>query len=320
VSPEENPAPWGGRRKKNDNGRPCVSVVIVNWNTCAELARCLESLARHHQELTLRILVVDNASTDGSVEMLENRFPEVELIANSENVGFAAANNQAFAALDQSCGFVLVLNPDIVFTQSTLLTLLGFFAGRPDVHVVTPRVLGPDGRLQRGCRRRDPVPLAMLGSLSGLSRFFPRSRKLAGYTYGDVPEDRVQEIQAASGSFIFMRREVLQSVGGFDERFFMYAEDLDWCLRARKKGFSIYYYPAASVIHQRGASSLKRPIRSLWHLHYTAFLYIRKHHRRDYSTLWRAVLYPSLAAHLFLAVLWAMARALFTGSKMKENR
>jgi len=299
---------------------PAVSVVIVNWNASRELAGCLGSLIEHHSQLDLRITVVDNASTDGSVEMIRNKFPGVGIIENRENRGFAAANNQAFAVPGKS-DFVLVLNPDIFFVQSTLEILIDFFTERPDVHVLTPRILGPEGRLQAGCRRRDPEPLSMLARLLGLDLIFPRSRKFAGYTYGDVPEDRVHEIQAASGSFLFMRRKVLDKVGGFDERFFLYAEDLDWCLRVREEGFSIYYYPAASVFHLKGASSVKRPLKSQWYLHYTAFLYLEKNRASDYPLILRMLLYFFLAIHFIPAALWSLAgSAVVRFGKTKENR
>ena len=290
---------------------PLVSVVIVNWNTSRELEDCLGSLYQYHPDLALEVWVVDNASSDESLAMLKENFPGVKLIENHENHGFAAANNQAFAKIDPRSPLVLVLNPDIVFLEGSINILLDFLKSRQDAHVVTPRMLGSGGRLQAGCRRREPTPGSMLARLLGLGCLFPASRALAGYTYGDLSESITHEIDSASGSFMFFKREVLEGVGGFDERFFLYAEDLDWCRRARQKGFGIYYHPETGVVHLRGASSGKSALKSLWHLHRTAFLYIKKHHRSDYSLAFRMILAVALALHFVFAAGIRLVRAPF---------
>lgn len=309
--------------RDNRSEKPLISAVIVNWNTRDELARCLDSLLSHHPGLDIQITVVDNASSDGSSAMIRQKFPGIELIANQDNRGFAAASNQAFVRLERRIGFVLVLNPDIVFTGNVLQPLVEFLHSRPDAHIVTPKIINLHGGIQRGCRRRDPRPLMMLSSLVGLSRLFPKSRRFSGYTYGEIPERQTHEVEAASGSFLFFRREVLDAVGGFDERFFLYAEDLDWCLRARQKGFSIYYYPETIVVHQRGASSAQRPLARLWHMHYTAFLYIVKHRRREYSVFVRTAVYLALACRLALMALilpfQQAGRTLFKAKEKQQN-
>jgi len=299
---------------------PLVSVAIVNWNAAAELEGCLRSLYRYHTGLALDVWVVDNASPDASVAMLKENFPGVRLIENSENLGFAAACNQALAKIDPQSPYVLVLNPDVVFTESSLAILLDFFKARPEAQVVTPRVLGPDGRLQRVCRRREPTPGSMLARLLGLAALFPNSHKFAGYTYGNLSESLTHSVDAVSGSFMFFRREVLAAVGGFDERFFMYAEDLDWCRRARQKGFNIFYHPATSVLHLKGASSGRRALKSQWHLHRTAYFYLQKHYRDDYSFIFRTILAVALALHLAFAVVVGLPRALFRAGRPGKSK
>jgi GT2 family glycosyltransferase len=300
------------------DGAPLASVVIVNWNASRELEQCLHSLYRNHPGLNLDVWVVDNASTDDSLAMLKANFPGVGLIINSRNLGFAAANNQAFLKIDPRSRFVLVLNPDVVFTEETLTILINFLETRQNAHVVTPRVLGPDGSLQSTCRRREPSPVSMLARLVGLSRLFPKSRKFSGYTCGDLEESATHRIDSASGSFLFLKREVLEEVGGFDERFFMYAEDLDWCSRARKKGFTVYYHPATAVTHFQGTSSGKRVLKSQWHLHYTALQYVKKHHRQDYPLIFRMILAVALASHFVCAaVIELMAAPFHRSAKVK---
>ncbi len=287
-----------------------VAVVIVGYNSSLELRACLASLYVQHPGLEPAVTVVDNASRDDTAGMLEREFPAVRLIRNQRNRGFAAACNQGLARLGAEDRLVLVLNPDVRFDSPALELLQEEFAAHPEAGALTPRVLGEDRRLQRGCRRRDPRALALLGRLTGLSRLFPRSRTWSGYSYGDLPEDLGHEVEAASGCFLLIRREALAKVGGFDERFFMYAEDLDWCRRLRAAGWTIRYCPRAAVIHRRGASTRRRPLRSLWHLHFTASQYLEKY-RGDYPLPLRAALHLALAASFCLRAVIALAGAIF---------
>ena len=281
---------------------PLVGVALVNWNAREALAGCLDSLYRFHPGLKLEVLVVDNASRDGSAAMLRERFPRVGLIENPVNRGFAAACNQAFAGLDPRSPYVLALNPDVRFTRDTLGPLLSFLEHNPRASVLTPRILNPDGSFQATCRRRDPRPAAMLWRILGLSRLFPKSPFFAGYTYGGLPENLTHEIEAASGSFLLLRREVLHTVGGFDERFFLYAEDLDWCLRVREHGYSIFYCAEAEAQHSGGISASRRPLARVWHLYFTAFQYLAKNRRREYSALTRGLVYLLLGVFLVLSL------------------
>ena len=284
-------------------GEPAtVGVAIVNWNAREALAGCLDSLYRFHPGLNLEVLVVDNASRDGSAALLRERFPRVGLIENQQNRGFAVACNQAFAGLDPRSPFVLALNPDVRFTRDTLGPLLSFLEKNPRAHVVTPRILNPDGRLQATCRRRDPRPAALLWRVIGLSRLFPKSPFFAGYTYGGLPENLTHEVEAASGSFLLLRREVLNTVGGFDERFFLYAEDLDWCLRVREHGYSILYCADAEALHYGGASASGRPLARVWYLYFTACQYLAKNRRRECSALTRGLVYLLLGVFFMLSL------------------
>lgn len=283
-----------------------VSVVIVNWNAGSSLASCLGSLFDCHPGLDLSVTVVDNASTDGSPEMMQTGFPRVRLLHNVSNRGFAAGCNRGLSEADPSSPFILVLNPDTRFESNVLVPLTEFLEANPDVAAVGPRVVGEDRTLQRGCRRREPSPVTMLSRSLGLDRLFPRSRLLAGYSYGDLPADRAHPVDSLSGSCMLIRREALERVGRFDERFFMYAEDLDWCRRARETGYRLYYHPAAELVHTRAVSSRKRPLARLWWINHTAVQYIRKHRRGARSAPLRSALY----AAVFLRLVLGLPRAL----------
>ena len=279
-----------------------VSVVIVNWNAGAALSDCLRSLYQYHSGFILDVIVVDNAGTDQSAGMVEKVFPQVRLIRNSANYGFAVACNRGLEAADISSPYLLVLNPDTVFEYDVLSTLVSFLEAHREAAAVGPRVLGEDRTLQRGCRRREPTPGAMLSRSLGLDRLFPHSRFFAGYSYGDLPADLTHLVDSLSGSFMLVRREALERVGSFDERFFMYAEDLDWCRRAREAGWRVYYHPAVAIVHTRAVSSRQRPLARLWHFNHTAIQYIRKHHAREYPVPVRPLLYLAVAFRFMLGL------------------
>ncbi len=312
--PEPGVACSNGRQRASLSGeRPAVdriSVVIVNWNAGAALRDCLESLTACHPGLELELVLVDNASTDSSLEMAQAAWPGLRLVRNPDNRGFAAAVNQGLAVTDRSCPFVLLLNPDTRFSADTLGPLLAFMEGRPQAAAVGPLILGSDNRLQRGCRRREPSAWGMLCRSLGLDLVFPTSRLFAGHIYGHVPPEHTIEVDSLSGSFMLIRRVALESVGGLDERFFMYAEDLDWCRRAREAGWKLYYHPAVSVQHLRAVSSRQRPLGRLWDLNFTACQYVRKHLGGILSAPARLVLYLALGLRFMLGLPSALAQAL----------
>ncbi|EFK96227.1 Glycosyl transferase, family 2 [sediment metagenome] len=264
-----------------DKGR-VVDVLLVNWNTGACLERCLESLFRLHPELDLRALVVDNASRDGS-EAAAGKFGRARLIVNSANRGFAAAVNQALAEIRSNASYLLVLNPDTEFRANVLTPLMQFLDSSPQTGIVTPWIEGPDGRFQATCRRREPSPAAVLAHLTGLAGLFPRHPRISGYTYGGLGPELPAVVEAVSGSFMLVRREVFERLGGFDERYFMYAEDLEFCRRARLDGWEIAYRPLRGVVHHGAVSSGGRRFRSLWHKHCSAVQYLNSARRGDYA-------------------------------------
>ena len=254
---------------------PELSVCIVNWNTCADLEQALRSVLEADPELSLEVVVVDNASSDGSAEMVAERFPAVRLIRSEENLGFARGYN---LALSQTTGeYLLVLNPDTVTRRGALRRLREFLVSHPKVGAVGPRLLNSDGSLQFSCRRF-PRPLAALFRNTPLGRLFPRNRYTREYLMGDWDHSAEAEVDWISGAAMGLRREAWEQVGGFDEGFFMYAEDMDWCLRAHRAGWGVSYLPSAEIVHHIGRSSDRAPLRMVVQFHRSMARFYRKHY------------------------------------------
>jgi len=265
-----------------------LSVVIVNYNTRDLLRDCLNSLRPELEGLDHEILVVDNASSDGSPAMLAEAFPSVTLLVNPTNSGFSRANNRA---LRQARGRdVLLLNPDTLVQPGAVRTLAGALHALPGAVGVGPRVMRPDGRLDLACRRSFPSPGVAAARLLGLSRLFPRNSVLARYNLSYRDPAQPGEIDAGTAAAMCFSREALAAVGFFDEDFFMYGEDLDLCYRLKQRGGRIYYVPSATVIHLKGMASGRQAKAMLREFHRSMWLFYRKHYFRG----WRGGLAPAV--------------------------
>jgi GT2 family glycosyltransferase len=253
-----------------------ISVVIVNYNVREFLNNALISLFKSLEGYSSEVFVVDNASDDGSVELVRNKFPQVHLIANPVNVGFAKANNQALA---RSTGrFLLLLNPDTLIQEDTFEKLIGFFESHSDAGMAGCKILNPDGTLQLPCRRSFPTPWTAFTKTFGLSTLFPKSKLFARYNLTYLDPDDTYEVDAVSGSFMMVTRETYDKIGGLDETFFMYGEDLDWCYRVQQSGKKVYYVPTTSIIHYKGESTKRSDIDELKVFYNAMRLFVRKHH------------------------------------------
>ena len=287
---------------------PLLSVIIVNYNVRDFLQQALTSVRSALKDIPAEILVVDNASHDGSVEMVRQQFPEVRLIANDRNLGFAHANNQA---LKQARGrFFALINPDTVVQEDTFRVLLDFFETHPDAGMVGCKILNPDGSLQLACRRSVPTPWVAFTKLVGLSSLFPRSRLFGRYNLTYLDPDQITEVEAISGSFMMVRREVVEQVGMLDERFFMYGEDLDWCYRIRQAGWKIYYVPTTQIVHYKGASSKKARLDTLLTFYRAMLQFARKHFRGRYLFLPQWFLMAGIAVRGGVSFLGSILRQL----------
>lgn len=252
-----------------------ISVVIVGWNAEHYLELCLESLAKAPPRRSMEVLLVDNASTDNSVEMVEAKFPWVKLIKSSENLGFAKGNN---VAIRQCQGrYIALVNPDVIVFPGCLDALADYLDENPKVGNVGPRVLNPDLSLQSTCRRF-PTLWNNFCSAAGLSARFKNSRFFAGEHMFYFPHDRTLSVDVLVGCFSMIRREAFDTVGLLDEGLFMYGDDVDWCRRAWSAGWQVVFYPGAQAIHDRGKITAPYPVRFAVAQQRSVLHYWTKHH------------------------------------------
>ena len=231
---------------------PELTVVIVSHQTRADLRRCLRSIFGSTQDVRYEVWVVDNASTDGSAEMVERDFPRVRLVRSEENLGFARANNLVLRQARSE--FVLLLNPDTIVHDRAFDEPIAFLRRTPEAGMVTCRLVKADGTLDLACRRSFPNAFDGFSRAVGLAQAFPRSRLFARYNVTYLDENETYEVDAVNGAYMMVRRNAMEQVGLLDEDYFMYMEDLDWCHRFREHGWRIFYHPTTTVVHLKGQS------------------------------------------------------------------
>jgi GT2 family glycosyltransferase len=248
---------------------------VVSWNGREYLRGCLQSIRETRASTVHEIIVVDNASTDGSPEMVARDFPEVLLIRADRNLGFGRANNLAF---ERATGSVVALvNSDVVVDPGCLQELAAFLKSHDDVGIVGPRVVGREGHLQRTCRCLPTVWNSLCRAVA-LDVLFPEQALFSSYEMRYFAHDRVAEVEVLSGCFCVARRVAIDDVGGFDERFFFYAEDFDWCKRFAEAGWKVMFDPAATATHLGGGSTAQAPVRYSIELLRASSKYWHKHH------------------------------------------
>lgn len=254
-----------------------LSVIIVSWNTCKLLYRCLETLKSEIANIEHEVFVIDNNSADGSARMVASDFPSVRLIANGENRGFAAANNQALVLSGGER--ILLLNPDTEVQPGSIRTLLQFLDDNPQAGVVAPQLLNSDLTIQRSCRQF-PTFLGMLYELIGLSKLFPGESRFRQYKMLDWNHDDERPVDQPEGACLLFRREILDEVGALDEGFFMLFEEVDWCYRVKQEGWQIWFTPSARVVHHYGQSIKQVKAKMIISSHRGLYRFWQKHYRR----------------------------------------
>ncbi len=286
-----------------------VWVVVVNYNTAGLLERCLQALRASSLDRPCTVMVVDNGSRDGSVELLRERFPEVLLLETGHNIGFARANNVALRRIlalvperIRHKHAVLLLNSDCFVEPDTIQRLVAVLDSDPGVAIVGPKLVLPDGRLDLACRRSFPTPGSAFWKLTGLATLFPRNRWLGRYNLTFLDPDTPADIDAVSGACMLVRLSAIAEAGLLDEAYFMYGEDLDWAYRIKTRGWRVRYEPAARALHLKGGSWGRRDPRVLWEFYRAMVLFYRRHYASRQPWPVQALVYAGIGARFLLAL------------------
>lgn len=265
-----------------------LGIVIVNWNTCDYLQKCLETVFAAEGGFSYQVVVVDNNSDDDSVAMVREKFPQTDLIVNDENIGYPRANNVGLQFLGYHAAhdvdtdaprYALLLNPDTEVPPTALYNMVQFMDSRPDVGVAGPKLILSDGSLDKACRRGFPTPMVSIYHYSGLAKLFPNSKRFGWYNMTFADENEELEVDSVVGAYMQVRKDAIEKVGLLDGAFFMYGEDLDWAYRVKQAGYKVWYYPKVVVHHiKRAASSQSKKAQfEFWR---AMLIFYRKHFRK----------------------------------------
>jgi GT2 family glycosyltransferase len=273
-----------------------ISVIIVSFNVRYFLEQCLDSVRKSAQHIDHEIFVVDNNSRDDTCSMISREFPEVRLIANNENRGFSAANNQALILATGR--YILILNPDTVVGEETFDKCINFMDLHPDAGATGVMMINGKGRLLPESKRALPTPGTAFFKIAGFSYIFPRSGLFSKYYLGNLNSLSTSQVDIISGAFMFLRRTAVIKTGLFDEAFFMYGEDIDYSYRLLKRGFVNFYYPETKIIHFKGESTKKENLNVLVSFYKAMIIFVRKHFSNGNS---KVLIVPIQAAIFFRA-------------------
>ncbi|MBI4727161.1 glycosyltransferase family 2 protein [candidate division TA06 bacterium] len=261
------------------NNKTDISLIIVNRNVGVLLSRCIDSI-KAAGDISYEVIVVDNASSDGSQARLAQKYPEVKLIVNSQNLGFAAACNIGIKAATGK--YPVLLNPDTLVEPGCLKKLFDFMEANPKAGIAGPKALNSDGSLQPTCRAIPGYLNIIFSRKSPITAIWPGNPGASRYMLQGLPEDKPSQVPALAGVCLILRREMLEQTGFLDERYFMYLEDIDICLTASQKGWSVFYIPQARIIHHWGKSSEQEKTMMDEEHRKSMYLFFEKHHRPNF--------------------------------------
>ncbi|MBU0529763.1 glycosyltransferase [bacterium] len=265
-----------------------ISILIVSYNVKQYLIHCIDSIKKSDYTGQIEIIVVDNNSFDGSLDEINSKIKDVICIQNDINVGFGKAINQA--AKVATGDFFLILNPDTIIEESTISTFVNYLDGNSTIGMVGPKIVNSDGTLQKGSKRSFPTISVAMPKLLGLDKLFPNSKWAGRYNLNYLNPDETHKVDAISGSCMFIRSGLFNKVGGFDERFFMFGEDLDLCFKVYQQEFEVHYLPKAHIIHYQGESVKSAPYDSLNAFYQAMILFSEKHFSKGRNILTKIVI------------------------------
>jgi len=251
-----------------------LSIIIVTWNSQEFIRNCLDSIFLSQGNISSEVILVDNGSSDQTAKIVEEFYPQVNLIQNKKNLGYAKANNQG---IEEAKGkYILLLNPDTQVLEDALSLMYEFMQENPEAGTLGPKLLNLDKSVQPSCREF-PTFSTLVWEFSGLSRLFPKSKIFGRWRMGYFDFDKTREVDQPMGSCLMLRRETLEDMGIFDENFVMFFNDVDLCYRIKKKGWKIYFYPESKVIHSKGASTRKAKAKMIWLSHLAFYKFFKKY-------------------------------------------
>ncbi len=278
-----------------------IGIVIVNYNVRHFLIQCIQSIKNSRLSgLSVEVWVVDNASVDGSVQLLQKDFPEINIIANEQNKGFSTANNQAIKNLDST--YTLLLNPDTILEEDTLKMCFDFMESKTETGALGVRMIDGSGKFLPESKRKVPDLWNSFCKLSFLSDVFPTSKLFSGYNLGYLPEHQTNEIEVLCGAFMFIRSSVLDEIGLLDEAFFMYGEDIDLSYRIIQAGHKIYYYPETSIIHYKGESTKKSSLNYVRTFYGAMHIYVNKHYSKGNADIFSFLIKLAISFRAFMSI------------------
>jgi GT2 family glycosyltransferase len=278
-----------------------LSVVIVNYNVKHFIEQCLFSVLKASESFECEVFVVDNNSVDGSVTLIKEKFPQINLIVNKTNTGFSVANNQAIRLAKGE--YILLLNPDTVVQEDTFTKILAFMDAHPEAGGLGVKMLDGQGNFAPESKRGLPTPEVAFYKMFGFSRFFPKSKRFGKYHLSYLPEDKVNEIDVMSGAFMLIRKSVLDQIGLLDETFFMYGEDIDLSYRIKKAGYKNYYFPETQIIHYKGESTKRSSLNYVVIFYKAMAIFSRKHFSGSHAFWFDAMIHLAIFLKAGMALL-----------------
>ncbi|GAP13949.1 predicted glycosyltransferases [Longilinea arvoryzae] len=261
-----------------------LSICIVGINAFDYLQKCLESIIASKIDVNYEIIYIDNHSTENGIDPIRTQFPMLIIIQNPQNKGFARANNQGIRIAKGK--YILLLNPDTIVEENAIPRMIDYLRQNPDTGIVGPKVLNSDGSFQPHCKRGEARPWEVICYFSRLSSLFPHNPFFSGYLQGHLDENQTHHVPSISGCCMLIRREALDQIGLLDEVFFAYQEDTDYCVRARKAGWNVTYFPSAQIVHFGGKGGANaQPLKAIFEWHRSYYYYYRKNLSQDYFIL-----------------------------------
>lgn len=285
-----------------------ISIIIVNYNVKFFLEQCIRSVLQAKDGLNIEIIVVDNHSIDGSVQMIKEKFPEVILIENQKNQGFSKGNNQGIKIAKGK--YVLLLNPDTVLQEDTLVKCFQFMETHSDAGALGVKMFDGKGNFLPESKRSFPTPAVAFYKIFGLSKLFPKSKVFGKYHLGYLDNNETHKVDVLSGAFMFIRKEVLEKIGGLDEDYFMYGEDIDLSYRITKAGYNNYYFSDTSIIHYKGESTKKSSVNYVIVFYKAMVIFADKHFSATYAKIFHLLIYLAIYLRAGISIIYRILKVI----------